>query len=157
MVKKPKVDISDVNICELCYLAALIDGEGAVEIHKRDLYPLICIGMRSLLPYELCERHGGVITKTYRKNVPFYTWNIYNKRIQLLLTGLVEKIMPHSKIKKRQLELVLEAIEIRSSKSPGWKEEMRRIKKEIAQLKSNLDQLNSDSKQLASIDERLTI
>jgi len=53
-VKKPAVDISDVNICELCYLAALIDGEGAVEINKRDLYPLIRVGMRSLLPYELC-------------------------------------------------------------------------------------------------------
>ena len=133
-VKEAAVDISDVSICELCYLAALIDGEGAVEIHKRDLYPLIRVGMRSLLPFELCERYGGVITKSYRKNVPFYTWNIYNTRTRSVLTDLAEKITPYSKIKTRQLKLVLEAIEILSSKSLGWEEEMKRIKEEIVQL-----------------------
>ena len=130
-VKKAEVDISDVGNCEWCYLAALIDGEGAIEIHKRDLYPMIRVGMRSLLPFKLCKRHGGVITKNYIRNVPFYTWNIYKST---LLRGVVEKIVEHSKIKRRQLKLVLKAIKIRDEKSSGWKEKMKKIKEEISRL-----------------------
>lgn len=130
-VKKPEVDISDVDICELCYLAALIDGEGAIGIHGRDLYPHIRIGMRSLLPYKLCKKHGGCITKSYSRGAPFYTWDVYDKS---LLRGLVSGLVPHSKIKKRQLQRLLYAIKIRNSKSPGWKEEMLKTKEEIARL-----------------------
>ena len=130
-VKKAEVDISDVSDCEWCYLAALIDGEGAIEIHKRDLYPMIRVGMRSLLPFKLCKRHGGVINKRYRRNAPFYTCNIYKGS---LLRPIVEKVVEHSEIKKRQLKLVLKAIRIRDEKSLGWKEKMMQIKEEISRL-----------------------
>lgn len=129
--KEPTPDILRMTTCESCYMAALIDGEGAIEIHKRDLYPQIRIGMRSRLPYELWKKYGGVINKRYIRDVPFYTWIVYNKS---LLRNLVKNTVRHSRIKKDQLELVLKALKIRESKPLGWKDEMMRIKEDIARL-----------------------
>jgi len=134
MVVEPKMKFFEAPICELCYLAALIDGEGAIEIHGRDLYPGIRIGMKSLLPLELCKKYGGVITKRYRRNAPFYTWNIYDTHNRKLLEDFVQSVMPHSKIKARQLGLMLEALNIRNAQPSGWKDAIRKIKAEISRL-----------------------
>lgn len=66
-VKKLEVDFSNIDICERCYLAALIDGEGAIGIHIRDLYPLICVGMRSLFAIRALDEVWGMSYQELQK------------------------------------------------------------------------------------------
>lgn len=126
---KANVDIVDAPVCELCYLAALIDGEGSLDFSR--LSPRIRIGMESLLPFELTKKYGGSVTKYYRKGKVEYTWNVSRRS---LLQKIVVSILPHSKIKKRQLGLMLKAIDILDRKPPKWKEHVKKIKEEIKRL-----------------------
>jgi len=124
-----KESIIDASCCERCYLAGLVDGEGAIDFGG--LSPRIRIGMMSILPWELGEKYGGYVTKRSKEGKIVYTWNI-SKR--LLLKDFIDSIISYSKIKQRQLELMLEAIEILDKKLSGWKESIKNIKREIKRL-----------------------
>jgi len=115
------------------YIAGLVDGEGAIEIDKRN-DPRIRIGMKSLLPYELGKQYGGCVTKYWQSTSLIYTWNIYNTEKREWLTEFIWSIIPEIRMKAPQLKLLLEAIELKEKRPENWKQRMKEIKEEIRRL-----------------------
>jgi hypothetical protein len=134
---KGDIDLRNVDSSELGYLAGLVDGEGAVSIDR--FRPRIRIGMQSTLPVKLAKKFGGpdtektYVTKRRRKRTGKmeYTWEISKRP---LLKTFIEQIKPHSKLKNKQLELMLKAIDIIDAKKQTWKDKVAEIKKEIQRL-----------------------
>jgi len=122
------------------YLAALIDGEGCVDIHG--MTPEISVGMKSLLPYMLWKEYGGRIYKRWkgRKEAEslIYSWEIGKSK---RLRPFIISIMPFSRIKHRQLELLLEAVNMKikyhyKKKPDGFRQRLLEIKSLISELNS---------------------
>lgn len=127
---KPETDIGKASPEELNYLAALIDGEGNLDIQNTQLR--IRVGMKSLLPVRLARLYGGCWYPEVRKEkgTVSYTWYIRSK----LLEEVVELVMPYSKVKREEFELLRKALEIQAKKERGWKSEMRKIAKKLREL-----------------------
>ena len=134
---KGDIDLRNADSSELGYLAGLVDGEGAVSIDR--FRPRIRIGMQSTLPVKLAKKFGGLdtektyVTKRRRKKTGKmeYTWEISQRP---LLRTFIEQIKPHSKLKNKQLELMLKAIDVIDAKERTWKDEVAGIKEEIRRL-----------------------
>ena len=113
LVVKGAKRIEDASDGERNYLAALIDGEGSVSIPT--MTPLITVGMKNILPYMLGKEYGGCVYKKRGKREGraasiYYYWDV---RIPELLRPFIVAIMPFSRVKHRQLELLLEAVDIK--------------------------------------------
>jgi len=138
MISEGTHRIEDAPDGERIYLAALVDGEGYVGI--RGMTPEIHVGMKSLLPYWLCKKYGGRIYKRWkgRKGAEslMYEWDVGKPK---RLRPFIVSIMPFSRIKRQQLELLLEAvdmkIEYRYKKKPeGFRQRLLEIKKLLSEL-----------------------
>lgn len=134
---------------ELVYLAGILDGEGAISIASRPpktvtggrLYtPYISITNSSPLPLDLLIKHfGGSLTTPHlkqggglvRSTLVTSTWTVSNKKAYIFA-----KVMVHlAKIKKPQLEVVIEYYETLVNSTPG--KYSSREAKELRQIKTD--------------------
>lgn len=130
-VAKAETHIKDASPIEHSYLAALIDGEGNLDIHG--IQVRIRVGMKSLEPLKFAKKYGGYwyprVDK--RKGTVSYTWYIQQRP---LIDDFIESVMPYSKIKREEFQLLQKALRIHDAKQNGWKDEIRKITHKLREL-----------------------
>ena len=130
-VVEPETQIKDASPIELSYLAALIDGEGNLDINNKQ--PRIRVGMKSLEPLKFAKKYGGYwypgVDK--RRGTVFYTWYIQQTP---LIDDFIKSVMPYSKAKREEFQLLQKALRIRDAKQNGWKDEIRKITQKLREL-----------------------
>jgi len=124
-------DINDASPEELNYLAALVDGEGNLDVHYTQ--PRIRIGMKNLEPVKLAKQYGGYWYPSAHKKYGTisYTWYIQSKP---LIDDFVKLVMPYSRVKRKEFALLSKTLEIRDTKPDGWKNEIKKIGKELRKM-----------------------
>jgi hypothetical protein len=130
-VAKAVKDINDASPEELNYLAALVDGEGNLDVAGTQ--PRIRIGMKNLAPVKLAKQYGGYWYPSANKKhgTISYTWYIQSKP---LIDDFVKLVMPYSRVKYKEFELLSKALEIQDAKPNEWKNEIKEIGKELRRM-----------------------
>ena len=101
------------------YVAGLIDGEGSLEIQKKDTkYQTrirICMTDERTIIW-LKESFGGYFgTRKFDDNwKDAYVWDIHNNR---LVKPFIEKVYPYLRIKRKQAEIIKEFLKTFNSES----------------------------------------
>jgi hypothetical protein len=132
VVKKPRTSIQEASAEELGYIAALIDGEGSMDIKRWQ--PRISVKMKSLEPFELAQKYGHYwyVSINKRYGSVYYAWYIQGP----MMADFIDNVKPYSRIKSEQFKLLHNAQRICDKKPrvPGWKEEIRKIDEQLKEL-----------------------
>ena len=104
-------------------MAGIIDGEGHIGIYKRHspnpnfptkYYPVIRVEMSDRIPAELISNEFGGKIYSYKPKDNHKTTFIHETVHQDRLTKLVNSIYPHLRVKKKQAEIVLDALRLKA-------------------------------------------
>ena len=128
------------NEVEASYIAGLIDGEGsfhiARQINKKTknvrYQSTIVVVMNAAVLKDLWKVYGGCLFQYPSRGTPqpvnyCYYWSLMDSRI---LKPLLQEILPFLKVKRKQAELLLEALETTD-------------KKKLSNLKRRISRLNN--------------
>ncbi len=107
--------------CQAAYLAALVDGEGYVGLVKRKrkngfgYEPKVVIANTNETLRDIHEEIGLgriFVDKRNKKSKSILIWTIPVKQAKVL----IERLLPYMRLKKRQAELWLQAVELNSKR-----------------------------------------
>ncbi|MCJ7632442.1 hypothetical protein MUP77_08625 [Candidatus Bathyarchaeota archaeon] len=133
VVEKPRAHIKDAPDEELSYIAALIDGEGSMDIKRWQ--PRISVTMKSLEPSKLGKKYGRYwyVRTNKRYGSVYYLWYIQGRP---LIDDFIDRVGRYSRVKPEQFKLLHDALRIldKQPRVPEWKEEIRKIDNQLKEL-----------------------
>ena len=131
VIKDPETKIRNASPEELSYIAALIDGEGSIDIKSRQ--PRISVTMKSDEPLRLAKRYGHLwyVGTNKKYGSIYYSWYIQGRP---LIDDFIDMLRDLSRVKKEQFKLLHEASEISKDREDGWKDEIKKIAEQLKDL-----------------------
>jgi hypothetical protein len=131
-------------------MAGFVDADGSISIvtvakNKRYIPKLTVCNCKKEVVYLFADHFGGKIRKRVWKNKnwrPNFEWTLTSKKA----SHVIKKLLPYLLIKKKQAELVLQAVEIKSKSSSAlarWHpDKWQALQEQLRILKVECKELN---------------